>query len=91
MPKVPPAKRPTYMPTGRPRGRLKGSKTLNHPAAEQTPLEPMALRYEAAAHYIGVSRSMMKKLVAKGTVRSVAIGNTRLILVDSLRQLLSPK
>jgi hypothetical protein len=77
-----------YVPTGRPRGRPPGIKNLHHPAAHPS-VEPAGMRMDDAARFVGVSPSMMKKLVAKGTVRSVTIGNARIVLVDSLRQLLA--
>jgi excisionase family DNA binding protein len=46
------------------------------------------MRIPQAARYIGVSESFMKKLIAQGRVRAVAIGRTRLVLVASLNALL---
>jgi excisionase family DNA binding protein len=44
---------------------------------------------EAAARYVSLSQSMIRKLLAQGRLESVRIGRTRLILVASLDALLT--
>jgi excisionase family DNA binding protein len=48
----------------------------------------MALRPPEAAKALGVSQTTLKGWIRDGTVRSVLVGNTRLVLVSSLRKLL---
>lgn len=72
------------------RGRPRGSRNKpNLPDDIPVPsLPPVAMRVEAAARYVGISRSYMKKLITKGRVRSTKIGRTRLVFTASLHELL---
>ena len=84
-------KRPPYVPTGRPRGRPKGSVTRTREPEKQAPsVKPAALRIPSAAKYLDVSESLIRKWMRQGKVASVQIGAARLILVSSLDALLTP-
>jgi excisionase family DNA binding protein len=74
----------------RKRGRPPGSRNRPKPptAAAVPVIAPAAMRVPQAARYIGVSESFVKKLIAQGRVRTVAIGRTRLVVVASLNALL---
>ena len=89
-PSTPPAKhKRTYIPTGRPRGRPKGSRSLPKPPQVQpAAVKPAAMRIPSAAKYLDVSESMVKKLLRQKKVELVQIGSARLILVRSLDALL---
>jgi excisionase family DNA binding protein len=86
----PPANRKrTYVPTGRPRGRPKGSRNLpKQSEAVLPPVKPAAMRIPTAAKYLDVSESLIRKWLRQGRVQSVQIGAARLILVSSLDSLL---
>ncbi len=51
----------------------------------------LAYRVKEAADVIGLGRSTLYDLMAKGTLRFVKIGNTRLIPADALRALIEPQ
>jgi excisionase family DNA binding protein len=76
--------------TKRKRGRPPGSRNKPKPRHDVVVpiIAPAAMRIPEAARYIGISVSFMKKLIAHGQVRTVAIGRTRLVLVASLNALL---
>ena len=48
-----------------------------------------AYRLPAAAHYLGVSKSTVKKLVRNGNIRSIKINRTRVFPVAALDELLN--
>jgi hypothetical protein len=90
-----PRKRKPYIPTGRPPGRPKGSVTkaasaTTKPRAPPEPpaIKPAAMRIEDATRYIGVSESMIRKLIREGRLETVKLDACRLILVRSLDRLL---
>jgi excisionase family DNA binding protein len=74
--------------TTRKRGRPLGSRNKPRHDVVVPIIPPAAMRIPEAARYIGISVSFMKKLIAQGRVRTVAIGRTRLVLVASLNALL---
>jgi excisionase family DNA binding protein len=73
-------------PIKRPCGRPPGAR--NRPRPGETQPLPAAMRIPDAARYVGLSGSMVKKLIRQGKVSSVTIGRTRLVLVSSLNALL---
>jgi excisionase family DNA binding protein len=48
-------------------------------------LEPLCVRVEVAGELLGLKRSKMWELVARGAIRSVKLDGTRLIPVSELR------
>jgi excisionase family DNA binding protein len=84
-----PAKRKgTYTPTGRPRGRPKGSRAKPKEPVVHLVAKPASMRIPRAAQYLDLSPSTVKKLVRQGRLESIRIGTARLILVRSLDALL---
>lgn len=58
-------------------------------ASKQTHEQRLAYGIEEAARAIGVSRGHLYELIARGEVRSVKLGDRRLIPTDELRRVLS--
>jgi excisionase family DNA binding protein len=86
---LPGRRKRTHVPTGRPRGRPKGSHNLpKSPEVQPSLVKPAAMRIPSAAKYLDVSESMVKKLLRQKKLDSVQIGSARLILVRSLDALL---
>jgi hypothetical protein len=83
-----PRKRKPYVPTGRPRGRPKGSRSRPKPVEALPVVKPAALRIANAARYADVSVSTMRKWDREGLVESKSIGSLKLILVPSIDRLL---
>ena len=52
--------------------------------------EPLACSVRSASYQIGISHSKLYELIGQGTLKTVKIGKRRLILMDSIRELLRP-
>lgn len=50
----------------------------------QNPINPLAVGVENGARMIGVARSMLYELLARGEIESFKLGRRRLILVKNL-------
>jgi excisionase family DNA binding protein len=54
-------------------------------------IAPAGLRCRAASKYVGVSESMLKKLVRENRITSVTLGRTRIFPVSALDELLTTR
>lgn len=52
-------------------------------------IEPIAMRVPDACRFVGISRSTLYLLIAKGEVEIIKLGNSTLVLTASLRQLVA--
>jgi excisionase family DNA binding protein len=52
--------------------------------------EPLACSVRDARHMIGISHTKIYELIADGSLKTVKIGKKRLVLVDSIHELLRP-
>ena len=52
-------------------------------------IEPIAMRVPDACRFVGVSRSTLYLLIAKGEVEIIKLGSSTLVLTASLRQLVA--
>lgn len=52
--------------------------------------EPLACSVRDACQKIGISHTKIYDLIADGSLKTVKIGKKRLVLVDSIRELLRP-
>jgi excisionase family DNA binding protein len=75
-------------PATRPRGRPKAV-IRKPPQPRQPALEPLAVRPAEAARLLGAGRTTMIELMNSGEVESVRVRGMRLVLVESLKQLLA--
>lgn len=55
---------------------------------QKAAIEPLSVSMAQAATMIGVSRSQMYELDARGLISSVRVGGRRLVLVSSLKRLI---
>lgn len=51
--------------------------------------EPLAYRVPAAAEMLGIGRSKLNELIARGAIESIKDGNTRLIPAGAVRAFLA--
>ena len=54
------------------------------------PLEPLSVRISVAVQLTGICRSKLYELIASGHLQTVKVGASTLILVASLKQLITP-
>ena len=54
------------------------------------PLEPISVRIAVAVQLTGICRSKLYELIASGHLETVKVGASTLILVASLKQLITP-
>jgi excisionase family DNA binding protein len=77
-----------YVPTGKPRGRPKGSRSVLKPPEEQPPVPALAMTIETAARALECSPSSIKRLIANGTLQTISIGRSRRVLTASIERML---
>ena len=58
---------------------------------ERTAIEPIAMRVWEACRYLGIGRSTLYVLIAKGEFEIIKLGSATLVLTASLRQLVENK
>ena len=58
---------------------------------ERTTIEPIAMRVPEACHYLGIGRSTLYVLIAKGEVEIIKLGSATLVLTASLRKLVESR
>ncbi|MXP28482.1 helix-turn-helix domain-containing protein [Porphyrobacter algicida] len=58
---------------------------------ERTAIEPIAMRVPEACHYLGIGRSTLYVLIAKGEVEIIKLGSATLVLTASLRKLVESR
>lgn len=51
------------------------------------PIDPISMRVPDACRYVGIGRSTLYVLIAKGEVEIVKLGSSTLVLTASLRRL----
>lgn len=56
----------------------------------ETGADPLACSVREARYKIGISHTKIYELIADGSLKTVKIGKKRLVLVDSIRELLKP-
>jgi excisionase family DNA binding protein len=54
----------------------------------QTSIEPIAMRVSDACRFLGIGRSTLYVLIARGEVEIVKLGRSTLVVTESLRQLI---
>jgi hypothetical protein len=54
------------------------------------PLEPISVRIAVAIQLTGICRSKLYELISSGHLETVKVGASTLILVSSLKQLITP-
>ena len=54
----------------------------------EKPVSPIAYRIRDAARVSGLGRTTLYKLIGAGKLRAIRVGGRRLILAESLRELL---
>lgn len=52
------------------------------------PIEPIAMRVPDACRYVGIGRSTLYVLIARGEVEIIKLGSSTLVLTASLRRLI---
>ena len=52
-------------------------------------VEPIAMRVPDACRFVGIGRSTLYVLIAKGEVEIVKLGSSTLVVTESLRRLVS--
>jgi excisionase family DNA binding protein len=57
----------------------------------ESTISPAAFRLPDAAHYVGISPALMKKLVREQKVRSIKLGRTRVFPRAALDELLAQR
>jgi excisionase family DNA binding protein len=62
-----------------------------NPSNHTSTAQPLALRVDDAARACGLSRGTLYKLLNRGALRSLKIGNRRLILREDLVSLLESR
>lgn len=70
------------------RGSPQHLSTLEH---MRLPLEPLSVRIAVAVQLTGICRSKLYELISSGHLETVKVGASTLILVASLKQLITPK
>jgi excisionase family DNA binding protein len=58
-----------------------------HEQDDRTAIEPIAMRVPDACRFVGIGRSTLYVLIAKGEVEIVKLGSSTLVVTESLRQL----
>ncbi len=53
----------------------------------QSTIEPIAMRVPEACRYLGIGRSTLYVLINEGEVEFIKLGNSTLVLTESLRSL----
>ncbi|MFW2349657.1 helix-turn-helix domain-containing protein [Qipengyuania sp.] len=53
----------------------------------QTDMEPIAIRVHEACRYLGIGRSTLYVLIGEGEIEFIKLGNSTLVLTQSLRSL----
>ena len=56
---------------------------------DRTAIEPIAMRVPDACHYLGIGRSTLYVLIARGEIEIVKLGSSTLVVTESLRQLIA--
>jgi excisionase family DNA binding protein len=74
-------------PAKRSRGRPKGAKTKPRPPETLPVVKPVAMRFDTASAYTGLSKSTLVKLAAAGRIKTTSVGRAKLLIVKSLDQL----
>lgn len=55
----------------------------------RTRIEPIAMRVPDACRFVGIGRSTLYVLIARGEVEIVKLGSSTLVVTESLRQLVA--
>ena len=53
----------------------------------QSTIEPIAMRVPEACRYLGIGRSTLYVLINEGEIEFIKLGNSTLVLTESLRSL----
>ncbi|MCH2497190.1 MAG: helix-turn-helix domain-containing protein [Erythrobacter sp.] len=53
----------------------------------QSAIEPIAMRVPEACRYLGIGRSTLYVLINEGEIEIIKLGNSTLVLTESLRSL----
>lgn len=59
----------------------------HRPPSKGPAIDPIALRVPDACRFLGIARSTLYVLIAKGQIEIVKLGSSTLVLTDSLRGL----
>jgi excisionase family DNA binding protein len=65
------------------------SVSTTEPSSEQdakAAIEPIAMRVPDACRFVGIGRSTLYVLIARGEIEIVKLGSSTLVLTESLRQ-----
>ena len=63
--------------------------SLQVPVPRIAGVEILAVSPTAAAHLMGIGRTFIYKLFSNGSLRSVKVGNRRLVTLEAMRECLS--
>ena len=69
-------------------GRVRAGRVYEHPPKSTRPLKPLAVTVAQACELTGLGETTIYELLKNGTLRSVHVGKRRLIVYESVEELI---